>query len=166
MEQYPLCRHIKTNGLQCHAPALTGGQWCYFHNRLHARHANFRATDETRAYFTHGRDLELCVLEDRESVQLAISVVVNARATNRIDPKRATVLLYGLQLASSNAARLNNAPGTPEVVRAVESSPTGLDLAEPGAIIEVFNRLELEPETASLGSPSDAALATVDRSPE
>ena len=142
MEQYPLCRHIKTNGLQCHAPALAGGQWCYFHNRLHTRHSRFRPNDANREYFTRGRDLELCALEDRESVQLAISVVINALATNNIETKRATALLYGLQLASSNAVRLNNAPETPEVVRTVESSPDGLDLAQPGAIIEVYTRLE------------------------
>ncbi len=105
MEQYPICRHIKTNGLQCHAPALTGGQWCYFHNRLHTRHSRFRPNDANREYFSKGRDLELCALEDRESVQLAISVVINALATNAIETKRATALLYGLQLASMNTAR-------------------------------------------------------------
>src|SRR5271156_6800797 len=108
MEQFPICRHIKTNGLQCHAPALTGGQWCYFHNRLHTRHSRFRPNDANREYFNRGRDLELCALEDRESVQLAISVVINALATNAIETKRATALLYGLQLASANAVRLNN----------------------------------------------------------
>jgi hypothetical protein len=142
MEQYPICRHIKTNGLQCHAPALVGGQWCYFHNRLHTRHSRFRPNDSNREYFNRGRDLELCALEDRESVQLAISVVINALATNAIETKRATALLYGLQLASINTARLNTAPDTPEVVRAVESSPEGLDLARPGAVIEVYTRLE------------------------
>jgi hypothetical protein len=147
--EFPICRHIKTNGLQCHAPALTGGDYCYFHNRLHARHSQFRPNDVSRPYFTAGRDLELCALEDREAVQFALSVVINALATNRIDTKRATALLYGLQLASSNAVRLNNTPETPEVVRAVESSNDGLDLAEPGAIMEVFTRLELEQGTTS-----------------
>jgi hypothetical protein len=142
MEQYPICRYIKTNGLQCHAPALTGGQWCYFHNRLHTRHSRFRPNDSNREYFNRGRDLELCALEDRESVQLAISVVINALATNAIETRRATALLYGLQLASINTARLNTAPDTPEVVRTVESSPEGLDLAQPGAVIEVYTRLE------------------------
>jgi hypothetical protein len=145
--ELPLCRHIKTNGLQCKAAALTGGDYCYFHNRLHARHSQFRPNDVSRPYFAVGRDLELCTLEDRESVQFALSVVINALATNRIDTKRATALLYGLQLASSNAVRLNNTPDTPDVVRTVESSNEGLDLAEPGAIIEVFTRLELEQET-------------------
>jgi hypothetical protein len=26
---YRICRHIKTNGLQCHSPALDDCQWCY-----------------------------------------------------------------------------------------------------------------------------------------
>ena len=33
--QYDLCRHIKTNGVQCQSPALAESQWCYFHSRLH-----------------------------------------------------------------------------------------------------------------------------------
>ncbi len=29
--QYPLCRHIRTNGLRCKSPALTEAPYCYFH---------------------------------------------------------------------------------------------------------------------------------------
>ncbi len=142
MTEYPICRHIRTNGLQCQAPALTSGPYCYFHHRLHARHAQFRPTPASQPYFTHGQDLDLGALEDRESVQSALSVVVNALATGRVDTRRATALLYGLQLASSNAAGLNNTPDTPNVVRTIESSPNGLDLAEPGTVIEIYKRLE------------------------
>jgi hypothetical protein len=142
MTEYPICRHIKTNGLQCHSPALIDGNFCYFHNRIHARQLNYRPNDHNRMYFEAGRDLELCTIEDRESVQFSLSIVINALATGRIEIKRATALLYGLQLASSNAARLNLSPDTPNVVRNVESLSNGLDLAEPGAIIEVYERLE------------------------
>ncbi len=54
-----------------------------------------------------------------------------------LDTRRATALLYGLQLASSNAARLNLTPYAPDVVRTAESTPDGLDLAEPGAILDL-----------------------------
>ena len=157
MNEYPLCRHIRTNGLQCKAPALTGREYCYFHHRLHARHAQFRPTQASRPYFTEGRDLELCTLEDRESVQFALSVVINAVATGRVDTRRATALLYGLQLASSNAASLNNTPDTPDVVRAIESTPDGLDLAEQGAVIEVYERLELSKVPTKPALPAPAA---------
>jgi hypothetical protein len=134
--QLALCRHIKTNGTRCKAPSLTGGLWCYFHHRLHQRHTTFRPTGATRGYLIPGQHIELSALEDRESVQVALSVVINALATGQLDIKRATALLYGLQLASNNAASLQTRPFAPDVVRSVEPSPEGLDLAEPGATLE------------------------------
>jgi hypothetical protein len=135
--QYELCRHIKTNGLQCKAAALAGGIWCYFHHRLHQRHAAFRPTQATRAYLIPGQHIELTALEDRESVQVSLSVVINALATGQLDIKRATALLYGLQLASNNARGLYTEPGAANTVRTIEPSPEGLDLAQPGAVCEV-----------------------------
>jgi hypothetical protein len=133
---YLLCRHIKTNGLQCHSPALDGGEWCYFHHRLHGRHEKYRHTEATRGYLIPGQHIELTALEDRESVQVALSVVINALATGKLETKRATALLYGLQLASNNARGLHTEPFAANVVRSVEPSPEGLDLAEPGAVVE------------------------------
>jgi hypothetical protein len=141
--QLALCRHIKTNGTRCQAPSLTGGLWCYFHQRLHQRHNTFRPTAATRGYLIPGQHVELSALEDRESVQVALSVVINALATGQLEIKRATALLYGLQLASNNARGLQTKPFAPDVVRAIESSPEGLDLAEPGAVYEITD----EPET-------------------
>jgi hypothetical protein len=140
--QYPLCRHIKTNGLQCQAPALTGHQWCYFHSRLHQSHEKFRYTGAARGYLLPGQHIELSTLEDRESVQVALSTVINALATGNLDIRRATALLYGLQLASQNATSLNTKPYAPKVVRNVESSPEGLDLAQPGATLEIADNYD------------------------
>ena len=135
--QYPLCRHIKTNGIQCQAPSLTDANHCYFHTRLYQRHNGFR---QTQAAPEHpGQHIHLAPLEDRESVQVALSVVINALATGQLEPKRATALLYGLQLASFNAASLQLRPLPREIVRDVESSPDGLDLAEPGAFAEILD---------------------------
>ena len=133
--QLSLCRHVKTNGTRCKAPSLSDGTWCYFHHRLHERHTAFRATSATRGYLIPGQHIELSALEDRESVQVALSVVINALATGQLDIKRATALLYGLQLASNNAASLQTRPYAPDVVRYIEPSPEGLDLAEPGATL-------------------------------
>jgi hypothetical protein len=136
--QYPICRHIKTNGLQCQSPSLTEADYCYFHTRLHQRHAGFRSASATRtSYFIPGQDIELTALEDRESVQIALSVVINALATGNLEPKRATALLYGLQLASINSAHLHLKPYAPKVVRTIDSSPEGLDLAEPGIMLDL-----------------------------
>jgi hypothetical protein len=135
MMQYDLCRHIKTNGTRCKAPSLTGGTWCYFHSRLHQRHNSYR-NDATRSSLFPGHHIELTALEDRESIQVALSVVINALATGNLEPKRASTLLYGLQLASNNARGLHAEPFASEAVRTVEPSPEGLDLAEPGAVAE------------------------------
>jgi hypothetical protein len=135
--QLSLCRHIKTNGTRCKAPSLTDGLWCYFHYRLHQRHTAFRPTQATCGYLIPGQHIELTALEDRESVQVALSVVINALATGQLDIRRATALLYGLQLASNNARGLHTEPTAASIVRAIEPSPEGLDLAEPGAVCEV-----------------------------
>ena len=60
--QYPICRHIKTNGLQCQAPALNEAPYCYFHTRLHQRHRGFRYSEATRAYLIPGQHIELSPL--------------------------------------------------------------------------------------------------------
>src|SRR5271168_592103 len=128
--EVPICRHIKTNGLQCHDPSLNDAPYCYFHTRLHQRHAAFRHTPATRGYLIPSQHIELTALEDRESVQVALSVVINALATGKLDIKRATALLYGLQLASNNARGLYTEPYAARVVRSIEPSPEGLDLAQ------------------------------------
>jgi len=133
----PLCRHIKTNGLQCHAPSLNENIYCYFHSRLHQRHTGFRYTPATRGSLLAGQHIELTTLEDRESIQVALSVVINALATGQLEPRRATALLYGLQLASSNARGLNLEPFAHDVVRTIDSSPEGIDLAEPGIMVDI-----------------------------
>jgi hypothetical protein len=144
--QYELCRHIKANGIQCKAPSLTGEEWCYFHNRLHQRHSHYRHTAATRGYLLPGQHIQLTALEDRESVQVALSVVINALATGHLDTKRATALLYGLQLAATNSARIQAEPYAPNVVRSLHSTPDGLDLAEPGAVLEFAEYEEDEEE--------------------
>jgi hypothetical protein len=51
--------------------------------------------------------LQLPPVEDTESIQLALIDVLQALAANQLDPKRASLLLYGLQVASANAKHLN-----------------------------------------------------------
>ena len=139
-----LCRSIRTNGVQCRAAALTGSPLCYFHARLHHGHARYRQTEASRLYLhlIPGQNIELGPLEDRESIQIAISQVVNALATGQLEPKRATALLYGLQLASSNAAHILTEPHASAGVRTLQTIPQdaaelpGLDLAQPGRIYD------------------------------
>jgi hypothetical protein len=144
--QYQLCRHIRTNGLQCQAPSLREATYCYFHNRLHQRHAAFRPQGEAARYVIPGQHVQLLALEDRESVQTALSVVINALALGHLETRRATALLYGLQLAAMNTTKLNTQPYAPNIVRNIDSSPEGLDLAQPGTSIEFLDEEEPEEE--------------------
>ena len=144
--QYQLCRHIRTNGLQCQAPSLREATYCYFHTRLHQRHSTFRPQGDAARYVIAGQHIQLVPLEDRESVQTALSVVINALALGQLETQRATALLYGLQLAAMNSAKLNTQPYAPNVVRTIDSSPEGLDLAEQGTTIEILDEEESEEE--------------------
>jgi len=114
---YRICRHIKSNGERCQSPRLLKAEFCYFHKRLHEQHSRAIAPQRSSEVMLPVLDksgtlvgmepaptqtLNLGPLEDRTSVQIAISTVLNALATGRLEQSRATALLYGLQLASSN----------------------------------------------------------------
>ena len=139
-----LCRHIKTNGLRCKSPSVDATVYCYFHTRLHRHHAAYRPQGDAARYIIAGQHVQLLALEDRESVQTALSVVINALALGQLETQRATALLYGLQLAAMNSAKLNTQPYAPNIVRTIDSSPEGLDLAEPNTTIEILDEPENE----------------------
>jgi len=96
---YQECRHIKPNGSRCKSPALKEKAYCYFHIRVHKIARNQSAP----AIPYEQQDLEIPFLEDRGAVQVALSEVVGALATRRVDFKRAALMIYALQVASSNA---------------------------------------------------------------
>ena len=73
--------------------------------------------------------LDLPPLEDVESIQVSISLLIAALARNRITAKRAAVLLYGLQLASTNARSITIEPSASSITRALTRTKSGLDLA-------------------------------------
>ena len=128
----PVCRHVKINGRQCKSPALTGSPLCYFHAKLHKRHRKLRDSAPENAEAATGSlvglpetgpitpknvvaaqaslRLALPALEDADSVQVSISLVIAALASGQIEPSRARVLLYGLQLASANARSTTTEP--------------------------------------------------------
>ncbi len=137
--QYTLCRHIKTNGTQCEAPSLRDSQWCFFHSRLHQRHNRFRPIEVFSDAILRIQPVHLNALEDHESVQVALSVVLNALASNQMEPRQASTLLYGLQIASSNLARIRSSPSPTKVIVSAEPTPEGQFLAEPGTVCEIID---------------------------
>jgi hypothetical protein len=97
---FNLCRHIKPNGLKCNSPALRSQSYCYYHEALY-RVRNPSASD-------HKAPLNLPPLEDLSGIQLAVQEVLGAVASTRIDSKRATVILRGLELAGRLSQRITS----------------------------------------------------------
>jgi hypothetical protein len=131
---YPICRLIKTTGLQCQSPALLGLRFCYFHARQTLRHANYRPNPAFDPFFEHGKHIRLNPVEDRDSLQMALSQTVNALATGQIELKHAKAILYGLQLSAQNIKELEAHPEWSPPTRMVQTmviSADKLDLACP-----------------------------------
>jgi hypothetical protein len=89
------CRHVFTDGRRCAAACLRHEPFCYYHHTTRRPVQNLPARRRRSATFT------LPELEDRASIQLALSEILQRIASNDIDPKRAGHLLFGLQIATS-----------------------------------------------------------------
>jgi hypothetical protein len=161
-----ICRFIRINGQRCGSPALSGKPFCYFHHRdvdrhrtisgkqpfdlsrIPADHLEAAKTDTLIARYynlvpeTGPLYLELPPLEDRPSVQVALSMIVCALAQGRIDPKRANSLLYGLQVASAN----------------LRSAPTEYTSRVTETVLDPDFHLDIAPDSDPKPSPEGQAL--------
>jgi hypothetical protein len=164
----PYCRHIRTNGRRCCSFAVRGASLCYFHRSVNVRMRALNPPADTTPTIIHPLNtdehrqrnpllaeyfagvapnpaplvLDFPPLEDRESIQVALSMLIGALGQNRLDPKLATTMLYGLQVASANAIKLDIQPTANQTVRSTVLDPTGAELApdeDPQEIVE-FNK--------------------------
>lgn len=179
------CRHIRTNGERCGSPALTSEVFCYYHVQLGKRHRSLNPLHEQIETVIHPMtlqdgtqrephtaeyiagnpavplQLDFPALEDRHSIQLALSMLITALAQDRLDPKRAAILLYGLQVASANARDLIPAlpphKRTSKVRQTVldasgiliapdEDPEDGEDYERPGSVARFLERMDKERE--------------------
>jgi hypothetical protein len=101
------CQHIKINGTQCGSPALRRNRFCYFHKRWSDQRIriNSRARNQSAAF-------DLPVLEDANSIQVALMQVMRLLASHQLDHKTAGLLLYALQTASVNLRHTDFEPRT------------------------------------------------------
>jgi len=106
------CEYIKPNGNFCGSPALRGRDYCHWHLVCIAR----RLRAEKQEATADTTPLELPPLEDANSVQLAIMMVIDAMLHNRIGPRMSGQLLYALQLASINLRHGVNFQPAPEAL--------------------------------------------------
>jgi hypothetical protein len=105
------CQHIKVSGIQCGSPALRSKNFCFYHQQ------NRPVTVE--CYFDGGYatgEIDLPVFEDAHSIQSAIRQVVQMVLQKRLERKTASLLLYALQIASSNLKRMELEKPQPEQV--------------------------------------------------
>ena len=107
----PRCRHIKVNGTQCGSPAVRSKSFCYYHQQ----HRPILAECYSDGEYSTGEIL-LPVFEDAHSVQSVIRKVVQMVLQKRIERKTASLLLYALQIASSNLKRMELEKPQPEQV--------------------------------------------------
>ena len=104
---YMICRHIKSSGRKCDAPAMRGLPYCYFHMKLHRRlhhQPSATAADSTPGKLDDAA-LDLPVMEDLTAVRLALTQVIQDLGAKRLDYHRAGRLLYGIQIASQLVER-------------------------------------------------------------
>src|SRR5450631_625511 len=96
-----LCQHVKISGDRCGAPALDDQKLCRFHHFCGSVQVDVStsAAEPAAPFF-------LPALEDAASIQLAITQVCEHLLHRRLDAKKAGVLLYAMQVASSNLGRL------------------------------------------------------------
>ena len=100
----PRCTHIKTNGTQCGSPALRGRRFCFFHKNWQDQRIALNAPPAIPLSFN------LPVLEDADSIQVALMQVMRLILSGQLDPKIAGLLLYALQTASLNLRKMNLEP--------------------------------------------------------
>jgi hypothetical protein len=100
---YIECRHIFPSGKKCQSPALTEKDFCYFHHNKRNQKTPSRKSGEPSTLVHH-----LPQLEDVDTILTALSDVIQALGANRIDPRRAQILIYGLQVASQHSKRLSH----------------------------------------------------------
>ena len=101
-EPSPECEHFKTNGIRCGSPALRNRKFCFFHQRMQEIR-NFRRERPNLR-------LDLPLLEDGNAIQIAVQEVISAVAEERIDPRRAGLMLYGLNTAVCNLRNVDFEP--------------------------------------------------------
>jgi hypothetical protein len=119
LEHVPRCQHVKVNGVQCGSPALRRRAHCYFHTRVeHERQAATEVRDGKRSF-------GFPLLEDANSIQVALMKVVQMLGAGTLDHKTASLMLYALQTASYN---LRNTRFEPEKLTDVVIDEDTVDL--------------------------------------
>ncbi len=132
------CRHIHAAGHRCGSPCLRGEHFCYYHHlaRRPLKIHDGLTPQPADTIFT------LPHIEDHSGIHLALADVLARIADRTVDPKRAGLLLYGLNTASLNLRRMNAITDAANIAAGPNPHPS-----EVNAVIQ---DLELDPDLGPL----------------
>jgi hypothetical protein len=102
MSDVPRCQHVKVNGTQCGSPALRRKRFCYFHDSYRQTQARLMAAQSEEVCLSN-----LPLLEDANSVQVAVMHVIQLLGSGKLDTRVAGLMLFALQTASANLKHVN-----------------------------------------------------------
>jgi hypothetical protein len=145
------CQHLKVNGVQCGSPALKNRKLCHFHQRWQQGRIQLNANRSRRSRYS----LDLPILEDANSIQVALMQGLRLLLTNQVDHKTAALLFYALQTASTNLRHTKFEPRPQEVV----IDPRGI--AETSLGDDAWYKEEFEPQEAKTDDDSVTIQACV-----
>jgi hypothetical protein len=107
----PRCEKVREDGTVCGSPQMKGYRYCYAHERM---------------LQMQSQELELPGQEDANGIQMAIMRVQKALIDDEISEKKAGLLLYSLQMASSNLKHTTfTDKDKKDVVTEMRKSPSG-----------------------------------------
>ena len=106
------CRQLRANGVQCRAHRVWKEDYCFFH--LHHRTPNGMAKrSEEPPPPPPENGIEIPLLEDAASIQIALTRVLTSLAAGKITPAEARAYMYGLRLARLNLPKGGLIDGQP-----------------------------------------------------
>jgi len=140
---------MKMNGSRCGSPALRDQKFCYFHERCGPVQV-----DVSTSAVVPAAPFFLPVLEDAASIQLAITQVCEHLLHRRLDAKKAGILLYAMQVASSNLGRLNEDKSQKK--SSEESNQ------ENSNSVEASSPATVSPEAVSSGQDSSGSISSAE----
>ena len=100
------CHHIFPDGFRCGSPRMRDEQFCYFHHDTRRPVVSPEKRTVRRSTFS------LFTPTSHDSIQESLGELLIRIAANDIDPRRAGLLLYCLQIASTNLRTAQKTPQT------------------------------------------------------
>jgi hypothetical protein len=143
--------------VQCGSPALKKRKLCHFHFRWQQGRIQLNANRARRSRAS----LDLPILEDANSIQVALMQSMRLLLTDQIDHRKAALLFYALQTASSNLRRLRFEPQPEQVV----IDPRGVPDASLGDNAWYKEEFEEQTEEDSDSDSVNIQACCSDRSP-